>query len=66
MTDISRYPLTWPFGWPRAKRTVSSQFGNHSIFECVREIERQITMLRGTSIVISTNLLLRQDGLPRS
>ena len=63
---IQAYPLAWPFGWPRVSRVSSSNFGDHSIAECVDEIKRQLHLLGATGIVISSNLQLRQDGLPRS
>lgn len=60
------YPLSWPFGWPRAKSAKTSDFGAHSIAECVNEIRRQLRLLGANNVVISTNLYLRLDGLPRS
>lgn len=66
--DITRFPLTWPFGWPRTgiAKMRRSEFGDHSIAECTQEIVRQLNLLRASSIVISTNLKIRGDGLPYS
>lgn len=60
------YPLSWPVTWPRTKYRKSSDFGAHSVAECVDEILRQLRLLSATGVVISTNLALRNDGLPRS
>lgn len=60
------YPLSWPAGWPRAKFTTTSNFGMHSISECVDEILRQLRLIGAQNVVISSNLILRNDGLPRS
>lgn len=63
---MNAYPLSWPVTWQRTKYRKSSDFGAHSIAECVDEILRQLRLLSATSVVISTNLALRNDGLPRS
>jgi hypothetical protein len=62
------YPLQWPFGWARTPigKMRRSEFGNHSIAECTQEIIRQLNLLRAKSVVISTNLRVRNDGLPYS
>jgi hypothetical protein len=64
--NTQAYPLSWPFGWPRAESRRHSEFGEHTVAECVDEIYRQLHILRATDIVISTNLKLRLDGLPAS
>lgn len=38
----------------------------HSISECVDEILRQLRLIGAQNVVISSNLILRNDGLPRS
>ncbi len=60
------YPLSWPVSWARTNYRRGSDFGRHSIAECVDEITRQLKLLGATDIVISTNLRVRQDGLPYS
>lgn len=60
------YPLSWPAGWPRSKFSTTSSFGMHSISECVDEILRQLRLIGAQNVVISSNLILRNDGLPRS
>ena len=77
---ISAYPLQWPEGWPRtggayrqSARFSKKAYGNRSpdsltiadgVERVLRELER---MGYGRNdIVISTNVELRLDGLPRS
>jgi hypothetical protein len=60
------YPLSWPVTWPRTQFPKRSDFGTHSIAECVDDIVRQLRILGATGVVISTNLALRNDGWPRS
>lgn len=60
---VEAYPLTWPQGW---KRTHFRKVGD---FTCTLARTRdgllkQIRMLGGKHPVISSNLMLRQDGLP--
>lgn len=60
------YPLHWPHGWPRTRSPQSSRF-DVSSFAVVRDnLFREIKLLGGTYIVLSTNIPLRRDGLPYS
>lgn len=66
--SISRYPLSWPAGW---KRTPSNErkrslFKIKQIGRAVREVSDEVQRLGGQNLIISTNLVLRQDGLPRA
>lgn len=74
------YPLQWPMGRPRTrerKRAVfgkmgKSDFGSWqrrkelSVSDAVRRLQDEVDRLRVTDYVLSTNLALRRDGLPRS
>ena len=75
------YPLQWPQGWPRARFRKGAQFGkkdyNPGTMRSVRSLSiaegtgRVVAELRALGVhqgkwIISTNLLLRNDGLPRS
>lgn len=64
MEHVDAYPLQWPPGRPRTRYPASSQFGKRSYAMAAYEVQREIELLGGKSIVISTNLRLRQDGLP--
>lgn len=62
--SVSRYPLAWPAGWPRAKSRRSAQF-KVDYEKAVRELGWEIERLGGKYPVLSTNQELRLDGTPR-
>lgn len=62
---IEAYPLCWPNHRPR---TDASQ-REYSLFKtsfsrASRDVIQQIGMMRGTDLIISTNIALRRDGFP--
>lgn len=79
---INAYPLTWPDGWKRSTSREHGRFGkkvtkagsswsrtedltvNEAIQRVLAELGRM--GLGRDDVVISTNLVLRLDGLPRS
>lgn len=79
---IDAYPLQWPAGWPRTPqaevrygrfgtRKASTANNSHSAITIAEATKRVLAELSRMGIdrddiVISTNLLLRLDGLPRS
>lgn len=64
MGGAEAYPLHWPIGWPRTRSPQASRF-DVSSFAVVRDnLFREIKLLGGTHIVLSTNVPLRQDGIP--
>lgn len=71
------YPLQWPNGRPRTRERKRASFGTKnygggwgrkelSVSDAVRRLQDEIDRLRVTDYVLSTNLALRLDGLPRS
>lgn len=66
--NITAYPLTWPYGWKRTESGARqrAQFANHSMNRASHEVVDQVRMMTGRELVISTNVRLRQDGLPYS
>jgi|APTNR8051073442_1049403.scaffolds.fasta_scaffold00075_93 hypothetical protein len=64
------YPLSWPIGWPRTRVPRRSRFGSWnkkpSVASSVDELLLELDRMGATHVVISTNLALRLDGLPRS
>lgn len=78
MDGITAYPLCWPVGQPRNRHQSRANFGRvgggkyqgdrrpMSIAEARDELLRQVRLLGGTRVTISSNLELRQDGLPYS
>lgn len=60
-----RYPLSWPAGWKRTSFRTHSQF-RVSEHRALSDLEHEVEMLGGTDLIISTNIRLRNDGLPYS
>lgn len=68
MNTQQAYPLSWPAGWKRSPARLRSRFEQRSVAAAIEEVFNQ---LRGLgvgdyNVIISTNLVLRNDGLPRS
>ncbi|WP_186122320.1 J domain-containing protein [Burkholderia gladioli] len=76
---IAAYPLQWPDGWPRTPETtrkrahfltrVRSKYGDElTVADGVERVLLELSRfgLAREDIVISTNMLTRLDGLPRS
>jgi hypothetical protein len=79
---ITAYPLAWPAGWKRGPGYKTGKFSTTrysggsayrskqevTVAEGVRRVREQLDRmgLHDDDIVISTNLALRLDGLPRS
>lgn len=80
MSAITRWPLTWPEGWQRAKHRTAAAFGKKATTDTGWRSLRKLSVADGNTrvleelerlgvrseIYISTNIKLRQDGLPRS
>ena len=64
---IERYPLSWPTGWTRipAFQRVPSQF-KVSFRVARNELLSELDRLGAWAIILSSNIPLRQDGLPYS
>lgn len=64
------YPLQWPNGWPRTKSPERSRFGTWNskptVHEATRSVIEEVRLLGGKSMIISSNMKLRKDGLPYS
>lgn len=63
------FPLAWPAGWPREKGKMGRggfiSGGSYISFDRAREkLMHELRLLRAKRPVISTNLPLRQDGMP--
>lgn len=73
MTD-RRSPLHWPAGRPRFRNRLTPQFGTgfsqrrgeFTIADALTALQAELDRLGATQIVLSSNLNLRIDGLPRS
>jgi len=75
--NTQAYPLQWPLGRARASgrqrarfttntRAGYSQRHSHTVGEGVQEILRELRLMGARDVVISSNIQLRADGLPRS
>jgi len=66
--DATAYPLSWPVGWERtpARKRRNSSFAQRSLASARAFVLDEVRLLRGRNVVISTNVSLRNDGLPRS
>lgn len=60
------YPLQWPEGWPRTSynNRGNSRFGKNLGFNQIRELQRELKLLGARNVVISSNVPIRNDGLP--
>lgn len=79
---ITAYPLTWPTGWSRTdpaargygrfgKREKSdsasySRLKNMTVALGTKRIQDELARMRAGNVIISTNLTLRLDGMPRA
>lgn len=71
----SAYPLAWPQEWPRTKQRKAGRFSNRSrsgwdksisLAVAVDRLLDELRAMRAKDVVVSTDLLLRNDGFPRS
>ncbi len=60
------YPLQWPIGKPRTSFPARSKFADRSIDAATKILQHQIQLLKASNMILSTNLRLRNDGLPYS
>lgn len=69
--SVEAYPLQWPAGWPRTLRTGRQRaaFSRQSVrpFSVVRDeilAELRLLGVKRDTVVMSTNVPIRRDGLP--
>lgn len=60
------FPLQWPEGWPRTApyKRGSSRFGKNLGFGEIKKLQNELRLMGARNVVISSNVPLRQDGLP--
>jgi hypothetical protein len=68
MESTRAYPLYWPEGWPRTQswQIKQARFGDHSIAKGRRVLADQVRLFGGSDLIISSNIELKLDGLPKS
>lgn len=66
--EQTSYPLTWPTGWKRSSRSEGSRFGKCSMEFASQAVLRELRSMGVPDyrVIVSTNVRLRQDGLPLS
>lgn len=67
MEQDLRYPLHYPIGWKRTTSPQPSRFdpnGQRTFAEARDELLRELELLGASQVILSTNIPLRQDGLP--
>jgi hypothetical protein len=60
---IEAYPLTWPPGRPRLHGKEKPLF-KVTLGRSVQDVQREVRLLGGTGLIMSTNQQLRKDGAP--
>lgn len=60
------FPLNWPFGKPRTSHPARSKFGARSVEGSRQILLKQLRLLGGKDLILSTNIKLRLDGAPYS
>jgi hypothetical protein len=58
------YPLTWPDGWKRVSRRTRSRFEVSGFGKARDFLLAEIRRMGGSGVILSTNIALRNDGLP--
>jgi hypothetical protein len=61
VSSINAFPLAWPEGWPRAKHRKSSPY-KVSTDKALESVLGDLRLMRGRSIIVSSNVPLRRDG----
>lgn len=63
--SIEAYPLCWPEGWKRSRSQEHSRFKTG--FGAARVyLSAEIARMGGTKVIISSDVPLRNDGMPRA
>lgn len=61
--SVDHYPLQWPDGWPRTTHPHNARFTTR-LAEACDGLMRELQRLGASQIVLSSNLMVRKDGLP--
>lgn len=61
---VTSFPLYWPAGRPRSHRRGASGFRDSNVYRETQEVRRELELLGARSVIVSSNLALRQDGIP--
>lgn len=66
MSERTRYPLSWPEGWPRTRTYERRRWpqSGHSMSDSCDYLSNQLRLLGASNEILSTNLKLKLDGAP--
>lgn len=59
-----KFPLVWPAAYPRSQRRIRAKFNTRAFTAAVQGIYHELRLLGASGIVVSTNIPIRNDGLP--
>ena len=57
------FPLQWPDGWPRTNKRSRARY-QVEFGRALHELRAELRLMEATSIVVSSNVMLRRDGFP--
>jgi DnaJ-domain-containing protein 1 len=70
MNANEAFPLSWPVGWPRTRHPTRARFGakgrGETLYVARSRLQEELRRLGATGMVISSNIPIRNDGLPYS
>jgi hypothetical protein len=64
LSDIDAYPLCWPPSFPRTMTRRRAVFKPIGFDTARRQLFRELHLMKATDLILSTNIPLRQDGMP--
>lgn len=62
---VTAYPLAWPAGWDVTDFPKPSLYASRTLAEVKKELTRQVKLLGGKDLIISSNIEIKQDGSPK-
>jgi hypothetical protein len=64
---VTAFPLAWPAGWARTRNPQHARYDkDRTLAQARGYLINEVRLLGGQHLIISSNLELRMDGLPRS
>lgn len=63
---MEAYPLQWPLGWKRTQTPLNSKFKGQTVHTATKILMAEFGRLNAKKVVLSTNIILRNDGYPHS
>lgn len=65
MSDMERFPLTWPDHIPRTPPQ-NRVWGGFQVTpeKATQDLLKEVRLARGTDLILSTNIPVRRDGMP--